>query len=114
MIASFIKEKFGWIESDLCWWCGSGRQSREHLFKECLTWKKEIRELWKKVAEQSGVVRIRGGTLCKGRRGFFLGWVGEQERAIRRPGNTSVRDLMYDRRFIGAVLDFLRDGSGQG
>ena len=40
MIAPFLRDKFGWIESDLCRWCGTGRQTREHLFKECLTWKK--------------------------------------------------------------------------
>ena len=33
MIAPFLKERFGWVESDLCWWCCIGRQSREHLFK---------------------------------------------------------------------------------
>ena len=54
MIAPFIKEKLGWIESDTCWWCGTKRQIREYLFKECLTWKKEIRELWKTIAEVSG------------------------------------------------------------
>ena len=32
MIASFLKEKFGWIKSGICWWCGTGRQTREHLF----------------------------------------------------------------------------------
>ena len=25
MIAPFLKEKFGWIDSDTCWWCSSGR-----------------------------------------------------------------------------------------
>ena len=35
MIAPFLKDKFGWLDSDMCWWCGGGRQSREHLFKEC-------------------------------------------------------------------------------
>ena len=33
MTAPFFKEKFGWIKSDICWWCGSGRQTREHLLK---------------------------------------------------------------------------------
>ena len=51
MIAPFLKEKFGWIRSDVCWWCESGRQTREHLFKECLAWKEEIRELWKEMGE---------------------------------------------------------------
>lgn len=37
MTASFIKKKFGWLESDTCWWCGSTRQTREHHFKECVT-----------------------------------------------------------------------------
>lgn len=27
MIAPFLREKFGWVESDQCWWCSSGRQS---------------------------------------------------------------------------------------
>ena len=37
MIAPFLKEKFRWVEPDSCWWCSGGRQSREHLFKECRT-----------------------------------------------------------------------------
>ena len=45
MIAPFLKEKFGWVETDTCWRCGTGRQTREHLFKECLTWKEGIRKL---------------------------------------------------------------------
>ena len=49
MIAPFLKEKFGWIETDICWWCGTGRQTRGHLFGECLTWKEEIKKLWKEV-----------------------------------------------------------------
>ena len=40
MIPPFLREKFGWIEYDLCWWCGSSRQSREHLFKERITGRK--------------------------------------------------------------------------
>ena len=53
MIAPFLKDKFKWIESDVCWWCGLARQSREHLFKECVSWKQEIKKLWKKVDEAS-------------------------------------------------------------
>ena len=45
MIAPFLKEKFKWVDSDLCWWCTKGRQTREHLFKECPAWKGEIRQL---------------------------------------------------------------------
>lgn len=44
MIAPFLKGKFGCIDSDVCWRCTRGRQSREHLFKEGLIWKDEIRE----------------------------------------------------------------------
>lgn len=32
MTAPSLKEKWGWIESDQCWWCDEGRQSREHLW----------------------------------------------------------------------------------
>ena len=35
MIAPFLKDKWGWTDSDACWWCDGGRQSRDHLFKEC-------------------------------------------------------------------------------
>ena len=41
MTAPFLKERLGWNDSDVCWWCSSGRQTREHLFMECLTWKKK-------------------------------------------------------------------------
>ena len=107
MIAPFVKEKFKWIESDTCWWCGSERQTREHLFKQCLTWKKEIRELWKTAAEMSGCKGDQRGFSCKGR-GFFLCWGTGQGRAKRRPGNTSIRELMADKRSTEVVLTFLR------
>ena len=49
--------------------------SRERLFKECRTWKEEIRRLWKKVGESSGEAEI--GTdrtrLRRGNKGFRLG-----------------------------------------
>ena len=31
MIAPFLKERWGLADSDICWWCRKGRQSREHL-----------------------------------------------------------------------------------
>ena len=34
MIAPFLKERWVWTDADVCWWCGKGRQSREHLFKK--------------------------------------------------------------------------------
>ena len=53
------------MDSDLCWWCGSARQTREHLFKECITWKEEIRELWKEIGEIWGERRTRGNVLAR-------------------------------------------------
>ena len=50
MIAPFLKERWGWIDIDVCWWCNKGGQSREHFFKECTTWAREI----KAVGEASG------------------------------------------------------------
>ena len=29
MMAPFLREKWGWTDSDRCWWCERGRQSRE-------------------------------------------------------------------------------------
>ena len=104
MIAPFLKEKFGWIELDSCWWCSGGRQSREHLFKECKTWKEEIRALWKEVGEASGDCTDGSpGKICKGRKGFCYGI----EKKHVRPGNCSVRRLFADPRFSEAVLKFL-------
>ena len=37
MATASLKEKWGWIDSDTCWWCSKGGRSKEHLFKECLT-----------------------------------------------------------------------------
>ena len=82
MIAPFLKERWEWTDSDVCWFCKKGGQSGDHLFKDCMTWKRRIRGLWKEVG------RISGGK--------------------RRPGNTTIRDLMEDVRFTDAVLDFIR------
>ena len=100
MMAPFLKDKFGWIESDSCWWCSGGRQSREHLFKECKTWKEEIGTLWKEMSEISGMCERKcSGNVYKGRKGFCFG----MERRSVRPGNCS------DDRFTEAVLKFLEN-----
>ena len=110
MIAPFLKETFGWVDSDLCWWCTKSRQTREHLFKECSIWKQEIRKLWKEVAEatedKSAGVKRAGG-FKKGGKGFRLGFRAGERRGGIRPGNTSVGTLMDDERCIPAVLSFL-------
>ena len=107
MIAPFLNEKWGWTEDDSCWWCGGGRQSREHLFKECTTWKKEIMELWEEVGKISGKRKETGkekdGGAYKSRKGF--GFHVRQARA--RPSNTTVRELLSNERYTSAVLDFL-------
>ena len=112
MIAPFLKEKFKWVSSSQCWWCGSGRQSREHLFKECRAWKNEIKKLWREVGVISSADRDSGeersGGRGRGKRrkkgfGFFA-----QDYMVR-PGNCSVGRLMSDPRFTSTVLSFLRD-----
>ena len=112
MIAPFLEEKFKWVSSSQCWWCGSGRQSREHLFKECRTWKEEIKKLWKEVGEISIADRDtkegnsedqRSGKRRK--KGF--GFMSQEYRV--RPGNCTVGRLMSDPRFTDAVLSFLGD-----
>ena len=76
-------------------------QSREHLFKECTTWTKEIRELWSAVGEASGR-REEAKDRYKSRKGF--GYRVRQARA--RPRNTSIRGLLSDDRYTEAVLAF--------
>ena len=110
MIAPFLKEKWGWIDSDRCWWCGGGRQSRDHLFKECITWKREITELWNEVGRISGKRGKEGeredrdGGLFKSRKGFGL----HVRQARARPSNTTIRELLSNSRYSEAVLGFLR------
>ena len=105
MIAPFLKEKYGWVESDVCWWCSNGRQSREHLFKECRTWKGEIRLLWKTIGDISGEAKSDASRKGRGKKGFMLG----PSRGRVRPGNCSVGRLFGDPRFTEAVLKFLAD-----
>ena len=103
MIAPFLSEKFGWIDSGSCWWCSGGRQSRENLFKECRTWK-GISTLWREVGEISGGCEKKDlGSMYKGRKGFCFG----MEKRQARPGNCSVGKPMGDSRFTEAVLKFL-------
>ena len=102
MIASFLKDRWGWVDTDRCWWCDSGRQSRDHLFKECRRWENEIGELWTKVGRISGK-REEGNGPFRSRKGF--GFHVRQARA--RPSNTTVRKLLSDSRYTEAVLEFL-------
>ena len=82
MIAPFLK-KFGWIESDSCWWCSGGRQSREHLFKECKSLKEEIGTLWREVGEISSISkRNELGNVYKGRKGFCFGMEADAPRKL--------------------------------
>ena len=111
MTAPFLKDKYGWVDSDRCWWCSSGRQSREHLFKECRAWKNEIRELWKKVGESSNIDRDNrsedsGGKRNRRKRRKGFGFVSREDRV--RPGNCTVGRLLGDTRFTEAVLEFLK------
>ena len=92
----------------MCWWCSNGRQSRENLFKECKTWRDEIRLLWKTVGDISGEAEcdtLGKGRGRKGRKGFMSG----RSRGRVRPGNCSVGRLFGDPRFTEAVLKFLAD-----
>ena len=80
MIAPFIREKFCWIESDTCWWCGSARQTREHLFKERVAWKKEIRKLWENVGNASGAPGAERNMSAKMyKKGFLFGKGAERD-----------------------------------
>jgi len=37
-----------------CWWCASGTQTRDHLFKECVEWRDQQRTLWAEVRKETG------------------------------------------------------------
>jgi hypothetical protein len=61
-----------------CWWCESGTQTCDHLFKECAEWRGQQKTLWAEVRKETG----RGKRCWK------------------------VRDLLADER-CSTVLDFL-------
>ena len=108
MTAPFLRDKFGWVDDDQCWWCSSGRQSREHLFKECRTWKNEIKELWKEVGDISNDGgNMEGGPQGRRKRRKGFGFFSQENRI--RPGNCTVGRLLGDARFTEAVLKFLRN-----
>ena len=74
----------------------------EHLFKECRTWEREIKELWATVGKLSGK-RVQASGPFRSRKGF--GYGVRQARA--RPSNTPVRDLLSNEQYTDAVLGFL-------
>ena len=101
MIAPSLKEKWGWVSTEISWWCNKGRRSREHLSKERTAWTKEMGGLWTAVVSASG--RREGRDHPGSRNGF--GYRVRQARA--RPSNTSIRDLLSDDRYTETVLGFL-------
>ena len=82
-----------------------GRQSREHLFKECRTWKEEIRRLWKEVGEISVEGRKGPGRTGLKRRRKGFGFFSHRFRV--GPGNCTVRSLLCEPLYTEAVLRFL-------
>ena len=99
----------------VCWWCHGGRQTREHPFKECIAWMKEIRQLWEDIANVAGTrgAPARTRPTWKSKRGFGY----HVRQAAARPRNTSIRDLLGNDRYREAVLGFLTNkgrGSSRG
>lgn len=81
VIAPYLKYKIKKSDSDECWWCEIGkRQTREHLFKECLHWKVEITELWRRVSKD-------------------VGWRNHRWKPIS--------SLFNEKKATGAILEFL-------
>lgn len=97
----FLKEHFGWIESDIYCWCGTGRQTRAHLFKKYITWRKKIKMLW----GGGGSGRRQEGWGRASTEGKE--WLGSRVRCEAGPG-TTVRELLSEERYVAAVLDFLK------
>lgn len=92
LTATFLKERWGWIDSGQCWWRHEGREIRKHRFKERTTWKKGIRQLWEDLGR--GRHHPRERPAWKSRRGF--GYHARQ--AAARPSNTSIRDPLGNER----------------
>ena len=69
MTAPFLRDRWGQVDLDRCWWCDKGRQSREHLFKECTAWSREIKKLLREVGKASGA-RMATDAPFKSRKGL--------------------------------------------
>jgi hypothetical protein len=82
-----------------------GRQSREHLFKECTAWTAEIRGALDSGGE--GIRKKRAGRTNPLRVGRVSGT--GSGRQGRGPATHRVRDLLSNDRYTEAVLRFLRD-----
>jgi hypothetical protein len=55
VIAPYLKHEIKTSDSDTCWWCEKDiRQTRDHLFKDCIYWKEDIKMFWRKVAKDVG------------------------------------------------------------
>ncbi|KAI5784166.1 hypothetical protein FPQ18DRAFT_418351 [Pyronema domesticum] len=66
VISPYLKEKLKKSDSDICWWCESGRrQTRNHLFKECAKWRAEIKNLWRMVGKDVGWRRAKWKPVSK-------------------------------------------------
>ena len=81
----FLK-KWGWVDSDRCWWCDRERQTREPLSK-----KREIRVLWNEAGDIPGK-RGAGGIRPRGSKVEEQKEFGHRVRSgVARPRKTSRR-----------------------
>jgi hypothetical protein len=79
LIGPYLK-RIAQIDDNTCWWCLRGVvQTREHLFKHCTRWQQNQKTLWQVVKSVSG----------------------------RSMTNTSIKDLLWDRRCSEAVVQYL-------
>ena len=93
LIAPFLKDRLGWIESDVCWWCGGGRQSREHniCLRNASCGRRRLepcggrsgRLVWKAKRED-----IPGAKFISEEKVSVWALLGEKDQAIRRRGGS--------------------------
>jgi hypothetical protein len=97
VIAPYLKYKIKTSDSDTCCWCDIGiRQSREHLFQECLHWKREITELWRRVQRESGWRQYRWRPISAlfNERKATAAWSFRRRRGrLAEDGGTRMHDL---------------------
>ena len=79
-------------------------QGREHRFRECKRWGKEIRRLWEEAGNTSGK-REPERQEGRGQEGHGHAF-GKQERT--RPSNTAIKELVGNEADAEAALSFLK------
>ena len=105
MIAPYLKERWGWIDTDRCWWCDREDRVGSTCSRSVVHGRTRSESYGKRLGTYLGKGKGRKGQTSPSRVGRVFGIHVRQARA--RPSNITVRELLSNSRYTEAVLDFL-------